>query len=60
VTVYLPTSDVFEEWEAEAALHGASVSRFIYELVDNATSESTAGVTPPGGTQWIVCGSRLL
>ena len=49
--VYFPTPDMFEEWRVEAALHGISVSRFIYELVGNATSESTAGVTPPDGTQ---------
>lgn len=55
MAVYSPTPDMFEEWRAEAALHGVSVIRFIDELVDNMTGENAAQVTPLGGTQWIVC-----
>lgn len=46
VTVYVPTSDMFEEWKAEAALHGVSVSRFVYELVDNAIRKKDTSFVP--------------
>jgi hypothetical protein len=46
VTVYLPTDDMLQEWKAEAALHGAPVSRFVYEVVDNAIRKNSTGVTP--------------
>lgn len=49
MAVYSPTPDMFEEWRAEAALHGVSVIRFIDELVDNMTGENAAQVTPLAG-----------
>jgi hypothetical protein len=36
---------MFEEWKAEAALHGVSVSRFVYELVDNAIRKKDSSFT---------------
>jgi hypothetical protein len=47
-TVYVPTSNMFEEWKAEAALHGVSVSRFVYELVDNVIRKEDSCFTPRG------------
>jgi len=46
VTVYVPTSNMFEEWKCEAARHGVSVSRFVYELVDNAIRKGDSSFTP--------------
>ena len=46
VTVYVPTSNMFEEWKAEAAMHGVSVSRFVCELVDEAIRDGDANFTP--------------
>ena len=46
VTVYVPTSNMFEEWKAEAAMHGVSVSRLVYELVDNAIRKRDSNFIP--------------
>jgi len=46
VTVYVPTSNMFEEWKAEAAMHGVSVSRFVYELVDNTIRKKDSSFVP--------------
>jgi hypothetical protein len=46
VVVYVPTSNMFEEWKAEAAMHGVSVSRFVYELVDNTIRKRDSSFTP--------------
>ena len=46
IAVYMPSERMAAEWKAEAKKRGMSVSRLVFELVDNELKASSLGIKP--------------